>query len=387
MTNPDTRPAMSALPFGPRVRQSPYFDATLLAGAKAFTIYNHMYMPTTYGDPVAEYHSIVEGVTLWDVACERQVEVRGPDAEAFTELLTPRDIASCPVDRCRYVILTGEDGGIINDAVLLRLAQDRFWLSPGDGDVLLWAQGVAAVKGMNVEVFEPDVSPLQLQGPLAPKLAHKLFGDVAIEMGYFHLRQVELAGIPLVISRTGWSGELGYELYLQEGSRGSELWDACMAAGEEFGITPATPSAIRSLEGAILSYASDITRADNPWTVGLERLVDLDKPHDFIGRAALEKIAAEGTTRRLVGVEIEGKPLPGNDSFWSVGAAGAVCGHLTRCAWSPRLQRNIGLVNVPTDHSVEGSRLQVLAPGDAREAVVVPTPWFKSETKIPTDIV
>jgi len=383
--NVDTRPVMSALFFGPRVRKSPYFEATILAGAKAFTVYNHMYMPTSYGDPVAEYHAIVGGVTLWDVACERQIEVRGPDAEAFTELITPRNIASCPVDRCRYVIFTGEDGGIINDAVLLRLAEDRFWLSPGDGDVLLWAQGVAAVKGMDVQVFEPDVSPLQLQGPLAPKVARRLFGDVAVEMGYFHLRQVELAGIPLVISRTGWSGELGYELYLQDGSRGSELWNVCMAAGEEYGISPAAPSTIRSLEGAILSYASDITRADNPWTVGLERLVDLDKPHDFIGRAALEKIAVEGATRRLVGVEIEGAPLSGNDSFWDVAVDGTVCGHVTRCVWSPRLERNIGLVNVPAQSAEEGSRLQVLVAGESRAAVVVAIPWFRSETKIPAE--
>jgi len=381
--NVDPRPVMSALSFGPRVRKSPYFDATILAGAKAFTVYNHMYMPTSYGDSVAEYHAIVGGVTLWDVACERQIEVRGPDAEAFTELITPRNIASCPVGRCRYVIFTGEDGGIINDAVLLRLAEDRFWLSPGDGDVLLWAQGVAAVKGMDVQVFEPDVSPLQLQGPLAPKVARKLFGDVAVEMGYFHLCQLELAGIPLVISRTGWSGELGYELYLQDGSRGSELWDACMAAGEEYGISPATPSTIRSVEGAILSYASDITRADNPWTVGLERLVDLDKPHDFIGRAALEKIAVEGATRRLVGVEIEGAPLAGNDSFWDVTVDGVVCGHVTRCVWSPRLERNIGFVNVPAESAEQGSRLQVLVAGKSRDAVVVATPWFRSETKIP----
>lgn len=376
-------PGVSTLPFGPRVRKSPYFDATIRAGAKAFTIYNHMYMPTSYGDPQAEYQSIVNGVTLWDVGCERQVEIRGPDAEAFTQVLTPRDIARCPVERCRYVLFTGEEGGIINDAVLLRPAKDRLWLSPGDGDVLLWAQGISASLDMDVEVFEPDVSPLQLQGPLAPKVARKLFGDLAVEMGYFHMREIELDGIPLLVSRTGWSGELGYELYLQDATRGTELWNMCMTAGEEFGISPAAPSTIRSIEGAILSYASDMTRLDDPWTVGLERLVDLEKPTDFIGRAALERIAREGTPRRLVGVEIEGEPLAGNDSFWDVLQGGEVMGHVTRCIWSPRLQRNIGLVNVPRESAAEGTAMGIRTPRDTRNAVVVPTPWYHSETKIP----
>lgn len=372
------------LSIGPRVRKSPFFDATVRAGATSFTIYNHMYMPTCFSDPVSEYWSIVKGVTLWDVACERQVEVTGPDALAFMQRLLPRDISTCAINRCRYVVLTDNDGGIVNDAVLLRLAEDRFWLSPGDSDVLLWAQGLATNSGMDVRVFEPDVSPLQLQGPLAPLVARKLFGDVAIEMGYFHMRPLELDGIPLVLSRTGWSGELGYELFLQDSARGTELWDKCMAAGSEFDIRPATPSAIRSVEGAILSYCSDITRDDNPWTVGLERLVDIDKPEDYIGKAALQAIAREGTSRRLVGVEIAGEPLQGNDSFWPVFHGGEQVGHVTRCVYSPRLNRNIGLVNVGVAHTADATRLSILAAGEQRDAIVVPIPWIKSETRITT---
>ena len=372
-----------ALSIGPRVRKSPYFDATMRAGAKTFTVYNHMYMPTCYSDPVSEYWNIVQGVTLWDVACERQVEISGPDALTLTQMLTPRDVASCPVDRCRYVIFTDNDGGIVNDAVLLRLAEDRFWLSPGDGDVLLWAQGVAAGAKLDVKVFEPDVSPLQLQGPKAPLVARKLFGDFAVEMGYFHMRQLELQGIPLVLSRTGWSGELGYELFLQDGSRGTQLWDICMAAGAEFDISPATPSGIRSIEGAILSYCSDITRNDNPWTVGLERLVDLEKPGDYLGKEALRKIAAQGPSSRLVGVEIDGDPLAGNDAFWEVQCHGRNVGHLTRCAYSPRLERTIGLANVSVDCSAEGTGLTLVTGSGSRNAVVVPTPWVSSETRMP----
>ncbi len=375
------------LSIGPRVRKSPFYEATRSAGAQSFTIYNHMYMPTSYGDPLAEYWAIVGGVTLWDVSSERQIEVSGPDAVAFTQLLTPRDIASCGVERCRYVVFTDDNGGIINDAVMLRLEEDRFWLSPGDGDVLLWIKGVAARSGMNVRVHEPDASPLQLQGPLAPKVARKLFGDVAIEMGYFHLKTLELEGIPLVLSRTGWSGELGYELYLQDHRLGTELWDKVMAAGEEFGISPATPSAMRSIEGGLLSYCSDITLDDNPFTLGLERLLDLDKPHDYIGKSALQRIAKEGPQRRLVGVNIDGAALAGNEEFWRVLADGEVVGHLTRCCFSPRLEHNIGLVNVAAGYAAPGSSVQIEVPGEGvRQATVVALPWFESERKIPADI-
>ena len=377
---------ISALTIGPRVRKSPFFDATLAAGVKSFTVYNHMYLPTSYGDPLQEYWAMVEGVTLWDVSCERQIEVSGSDAIEFTQLLTPRDVASCPVGRCRYVVFTDHDGGVINDAIMLRLEESRFWLSPGDGDVLLWAQGVAARSGMDVKLTEPDVSPLQLQGPLAPKVARKLFGDVAVEMGYYHLHELELNGIPLVLSRTGWSGELGYEIYLRDGSRGTELWDLVMAAGEEFGIKPACPSAMRTIEGGILSYASDITREDTPFTIGMERLLDLNKSQDYIGKAALQQIAKEGTHRRLVGIEIDGDPIGGNDRFWDVFENQDKVGHLTRCAWSPRLERNIGLVNLPTELAEPGTALKVQTLDDLRDGIVVALPWFKSITKIPDDL-
>lgn len=372
-----------ALTIGPRIRKSPYFDATLRYGAKAFTVYNHMYMPTVYTDPVKEYWRLVTDVTLWDVACERQVEITGPDASKFVQFLTPRDLSGCSIDECRYVLLTAEDGGIINDAVLLRLAENHFWLSPGDGDVLLWAEGIATRADMQVTLCEPDVSPLQLQGPKAPEVARGLFGDIAIEMEYFHMRQLELDGIPLVLSRTGWSGELGYEIYLRDGNRGEELWEKVMAAGKAQNISPAAPNMIRSIEGAILSYGSDITRNDNPWTVGLGRLVDLDLEADCIGKDALKKIHAEGTKRRLFGVQIDGERIDSNDSLWPVQSNDRVIGHVSRCAYSPRLKKNIGFVNVPTECAVDGTLLRIETPSGLADARVVPVPWFKPATRIP----
>jgi len=371
---------------GPRVRKSPYFDATVRHGARTFTVYNHMYMPTVYTDPVTEYWRLVKEVTLWDVACQRQVEITGPDASKFVQFLTPRDLSTFAVDQCRYVLLTADDGGIINDAVLLRLAENHYWLSPGDGDVLLWAEGVATRAGMEVSISEPDVSPLQLQGPKAPQVASALFGDVAIEVGYFHMRQLDLDGIPLVLSRTGWSGELGYELYLRDGSRGDELWEKVMHAGKAQNITPTGPNMIRSIEGGLFSYFSDITRFDNPWTLGLGRLVDLDQEADFIGKKALKDIYDKGVNRRLVGVEIDGAPISGNDALWFVKRNDESVGYVSRCIYSPRLEKNIGFVNVQANCASVGTQLIIETPSGIAKAQVVEIPWFKSATKIPASL-
>ena len=382
-TTPVSGPMIS---IGPRVRKSPFFDATMRWGAKAFTIYNHMYMPTHYGDPVAEYWSLVNDVTLWDVSPERQIIIKGPEATRFVEYLTPRDLSKCLPYRCLYVVLTDEFGGMINDAVLMHMQEDEYWLSPGDGDVLLWAQGIAVQSGMDVQVFEGDICPLQLQGPKSPHVAHKLFGKDILKLGYYHVMDTELNGMHVAVSRTGWSGELGYEIYLKDHVNGNELWDTVMAAGEEYNIAPAAPNTIRSVEGCLLSYCSDIRRVDNPYTFGLDRLVNLDKKADFIGRDALRRIHETGNIRRMVGIEISGEPISHNESFWYIIRRGKSIGHVSRCVWSPRLERNIGLANLPADMSEPGSKVIVLAPDGIRRAVVVKTPWFDAQKEIPAGI-
>ncbi len=368
---------------GPRVRKSPYFEATKRCGVKSFTIYNHMFMPTGYTDPVNEYWSLVNDVTLWDVSCERQIEIAGPDAARFAQYLTPRNLSRCEPGRALYVLLTGPDGGIINDAVLLRLREDQFWISPGDGDVLLWTQGVALSSGMNVTITEPDVSPLQLGGPKSPQVLKTLFGDWALELKYYRLKETDLKGIPVVLARTGWSGEISYEIYLRDGSRGDELWEMVMEAGKPHNIAPGTPSTIRSVEGGILSYASDIRREDNPFTIGLDRLVDLEQQADFIGKEALKRIKAEGVKRRLVGVEIGGTPLlQSNPEFWPVLDGDRKIGHVTRCVRSPRLEKNIGFVNVPADKAAPDTRFTIDSSDARRPATVVPVPFIKSKKRI-----
>jgi glycine cleavage system aminomethyltransferase T len=376
-----TPPAIS---FGPRVRKSPYFEATLRYGARSFTVYNHTYMPTGYTNPVEEYWNLVKGVTLWDVSCQRQVEIAGPDAFRFIQYLTPRDMSRCKVGQCQYMVLTNEEGGIVNDAVLLRVREDQYWLSPGDGDVLMWASGVAINSGMDVRVFDPDVSPLQLQGPKSPYVARDLFGEWALKLKYYHLAETTLDDIPLVVSRTGWSGELGYEIYLRDSRYGEPLWEKIMAVGKPYGITPTAPNTIRSIEGGLLSYVSDIALTDNPFVIGMDRYVDLDQDDDFIGKTALARIRAEGVKRRLVGIEIDGAPLVGaNEEFWAVSDNKHRIGHVTRCVHSPRLEKNIGWANVPVEYSAVGTSIVVTTIDGERRATVCESPWIKAETTIP----
>ncbi len=384
MVDPAKAPLIS---IGPRVRKSPFFDATIRAGASAFTVYNHMYLPASYGDNVRDYWSLVNDVTLWDVGVQRQIEITGPEAFDFVQFLTPRDMSRCEVGQCQYMVLTNNDGGIVNDTILLRVEENRYWLSPGDGDVIWWAMGAAVNSGFDVEVREPDVSPLQLQGPKSPLVARDLFGEQALELRYYRLFETELDGIPLVVSRTGWSGELGYELYLRDGKFGDQLWDRVMEAGKPHDIAPIAPSTIRSVEGGLLSYQSDITLDDNPFTIGMGRFVDFDKGVPFIGEEALRRIAEEGPARRLVGIELDGDPLPWpNEHFWTISDGGQQLGHVTRCVHSPRLDRNIGWANVPAAAAAIGTEFTVHATRGDRRAKVCEAPWFPPQIRIPDEL-
>ena len=363
--------------FGTRVRKSPFFEATRRWGCKAYTVYNHMYMPAWYVDPVTDYWSLVNDVTLWDVAGERQVEITGPDAAAFTQLLTPRPIADLAPGRCRYVLVCDDSGGILNDPVLLRLGNNQFWLSLADSDVLLWTKGVAHNAGLEVRLREPDVSPLQVQGPKSTDLMVDLFGEWARELVYFHFRETKLDGIPLLVSRTGWSGEGGYEVFLRDGSRGDELWERIMEAGRKYNIAPCSPSQIRRIEAGMLSYGSDMTMDNNPFEVGLGRLVDLEMAAPYVGKEALRRIKREGPRRLLVGVQLHCDPMTDyTGDHWQVVNDGGRIGEVTSSVYSPRLERNIGLAMVATEFAGEGTELTVEAPWGVIGATVVPMPFF-----------
>ncbi len=375
MTNPG--PAASRFRFGTQIRKSPFFEATVRWGATGFSVYNHMYIPRDFGDPVQNFWNLVNTATLSDVAVERQVEITGPDAARFTQLLTPRNLSSCAVGQCKYVLITNAAGGILNDPVLLRPGENHFWLSLADSDILLWAQGVAVHSGMDVEIREPDVSPLQLQGPNSGKIMRALFGDRIDELRYYWLDEYELDGIPLIVSRTGWSSELGYEIYLRDGSRGDQLWETIMAAGKPFGLEPGHTSSIRRIEAGMLSYHADMDIHTNPFELGLERLVDLEMEADFVGKAALTRIAAEGVKRLQVGLEIDGEPLPGpNTEFWPITLSGDHAGRVTSAVYSPRLEANIALAMIGIEHSAIGTRVEVELPSGSRGARIVPKPFY-----------
>ena len=368
---------------GARLRRSPYFEATQRYGCRAYTVYNHMFLPSYYDDPVAEYWHLLEHVTLWDVSVERQVEITGPDAFRFTQLLTPRDLSRCRVGAGRYALITAEDGGIINDPVLLRLGENHFWLALADSDVLLWARAVAMRTDMRVEIREPDVSPLQVQGPKSRAVMEALFGDRVNDLPYYNFFETNLDGIPLVVTRTGWTGEVGYEIYLRDGSRGVELWERIMEAGAPHNIRPTGPSDIRRIEAGLLNYGADMTLDNNPYEVGLDRLVELDKEAEFIGKDALRRIKAKGVTRKLVGVEIHADPLDLNETAWPVSVKGAIVGMVTSAVYSPRLKRNIGYAMVPVAHAAVGTELLVETPLGAAKATVVTMPFVDPKKQIP----
>ena len=383
MTDKSAGPA-ATIRFSPRVRKSPFFAATRRWGCEAFTVYNHMYMPLYYESPVADFWKLVNDVTVWDVAVERQVEIAGPDAARFTQYLTCRDLYKCSVGQAKYVLLTDEAGGIVNDPVLLKLAEDRFWLSLADSDVLLWAKGLAAAGGWNVSVAEPDVSPVQVQGPKSVDLMRDLFGGEIDGLKYFWFYETELDDIPVLISRTGWSSERGYEVFLKDGRRGDELWERLMAAGAPYGVAPAAPSTIRRIEGGMLSYAADMGLDENPFEIGLGRFVCLEDHLDYLAKPALTRLAASPPARRLVGLEIAGAPLPGNEHPWALTAAGRSVGRITSAVHSPRLEKNIALALVTAGQAETGTELDADCDGDMRRATVVPMPFYDPKKSLAT---
>ena len=367
--------------FGPRVRKSPFHLATLRHGASAFTVYNHMYLPMAYSEAAGQdYWGAVRAVQLWDVACERQLEVSGPDALRFAQLLTPRDLAKLQVGQAAYALITNADGGILNDPVALRVAEDRFWFSLADGDTLLWAQGLAANGGYAVSVAEPDVSPLQVQGPRSTELLASLFGDWVRDLGFYRCREFDFDGIPLLVARMGYSRERCFELFLRDGERGDELWERLWEAGQPLDISAGAPHTALRLEAGIYSLLSDLDASTNPFEVGLGWTAQLDKTEPFIGQSALREMAAKPLKRCMMGAEIEGEPLwAGNEHRLPVSADGQAAGYLTSAGYSPRLERNLAFVMLNRPFDEPDQRIEVQFPDGARAAKVVEKPWLKRQ--------
>ena len=369
--------------FGTQIRKSPYFDATVKWGAKGFSVYNHMYIPRDFGDPEQNFHNLINEAILCDVSVERQVEITGPDAYKFVQLLTPRDLTKLSIGQCKYILIVNNEGGILNDPVLLRLGENHFWLSLGDSDILLWAQGVAVNSGLDVIINEPDVSPLQLQGPKSAKIMQNLFGDEILDLKYYWLREIELENIPLVVSRTGWSSEFGYELFLRDGSKGDLLWEKIMAAGKDFGLKPGHTSSIRRIEGAMLSYHADADIHTNPFEVGLDRLVSFNTDIDYVGKEALKKIKTEGIKRKQIGLILNCDPLKGpNTTFWEIIKDNKIIGKVTSAVYSPRLKKNIALAIISIGESKIGNIIDVKTSDSVIKGTIVEKPFFDPKKKI-----
>jgi glycine cleavage system aminomethyltransferase T len=376
---------MSLVQRGARGRRTPYYEAEQRYSPLGMTVYNHMYFPIRFDTFEAEFEALLNDVTVWDVSVERCLEISGPDGFRFAQLLTPRDLSKCAVGQAKYVLICDSDGGIINDPVLTRMDENTFWFALASSDALLFARGLRnAYPDLDVTIREADVAPMQIQGPKSKDLMQALLGDEVLDIKYYYWKRFDLDGIPVVVTRTGWTSEVGFEIYLEDTSKGTELWDKVMKAGAPFNVRPTGPSDIRRIEGAIFNWGADMTYENNAHEMGLGRLVDDLADDVCISVAALRKIAANGVERQINGVEFDGDPFPAlNNVKWPATSGGEVVGKVTSAIYSPRLKKNIGYCWLPTSQSSMGSTVQVETEWGERTATVVEMPFVDPNKRIP----
>ena len=382
-----------------RVRKSPFWHLSHEAGCWRATVYNRIYHPRGYvkpedGGAMVEYEALVNRVTMWNVAVERQIRVKGPDAEAFTDFVITRDATKIEPMHGKYAILCNEKGGILNDPVLLRLSEDEFWFSISDSDLLFWMQGVNVAKQFNVEIDEIDVCPLQIQGPLSEDLMAKLAGEELRDVPYYGLMEANINGADCVISQTGFTGEKGYEIYVRDTHENAEkVWNKVLEDGEEFGLMVIAPAHHRRIAAGILSWGQDLDHETSPFQVNLAYQVPRNKKSDYIGKAELERqrdVVDSGEApfkMKMVGITLGGKEITDYaPDFWLVADTdGNDMGYVTSPWWSPELETNIALAWVPWSSSEVGTKLLVklpdeysVTPGEPVEGEVVDVPFRES---------
>ncbi|MEM7226792.1 MAG: dimethylsulfoniopropionate demethylase [Pseudomonadota bacterium] len=356
--------AMSSpiLSLNPRTRSTPFSARIEALGVKAYTVYNHTLLATAFRSLQDDYWHLREHVQLWDVSCERQVALEGPDAARLLQLMTPRDLSKIVEGQCVYAPLVDAEGAMLNDPVALKLAEDRYWVSIADSDVLLWAKGLAHGLGLEVAINEPDVFPLAVQGPKADALMARVFGEAVRKIRFFRFARLSFQDHRLVVARSGWSKQGGFEIYLDRAELAEPLWDALWQAGADLQVGPGCPNLIERIEGGLLSYGSDMTRANNPLECGLERYCAVDQGPYSIGKAALRRIHAEGPARQIRGLSFGREAMTGPRAPWRLSVAGAFAGQVTSAAWSPRLKTNVGLAMVERAHWQSGTEVTVELP-------------------------
>ncbi len=358
-----------------RLRSTPYTSRIEAFGVTSYTVYNHMLLPTQFRGVEADYAHLRAAVQVWDVACERQVEIAGPDAARLAQLLTVRDLRSFAVGRCGYAPVVDHDGKLINDPVVLRVGDDRFWFSVSDSDVVLWAGGLAHGLGLDVCVREPDVWPLAVQGPGAEDVVAAVFGDQIREIRFFRFAPAHFRGHELLVARSGWSAQGGFEIYVDDADLGGELYDALMDAGRARDIGPGCPNLIERIEAGLFTYGTDATRADTALEAGLEKYCSLSAPVDAIGMSALRLQAAAGVTRRICGFTIDGDAVPQPRDPWPIHCAQRQVGSVTSAVWSPRLNVNVAIGMLAIEHSQPGTSVTVEATDGLRVATVAEMPF------------
>ena len=359
-----------------RIRRTAYTDRVETAGVRGFSVVNHMLLPKAFQPTIEEdYWHLREHVQIWDVSCQRQVQIAGPDAERLVQWMTPRKITNAKVGDCMYIPIVNDRGGLVNDPVLLRIADDQFWLSIADSDVLLYASGLAVGADLDVEIDEPDVWPLAIQGPKAEDLLASLFGDEIRLIGFFKYKRFDFMGTQQVIARSGYSRQGGFEIYLKGGSLGHALWDTIWEAGQAFNIAPGYPNLIERIEGGLFSYGNEMTRDNNPLEFGLGKYCKLDGSVECIGLEALQRIAKEGVGREIRGVIFDGDKVPACSKPWPVMVGNRQVGQVTSGAWSPRLKSNIGLSLIDEGFWDVGQMVSVLTPdGQGRQGHITSLP-------------
>lgn len=359
-----------------RLRPSPFYESAVAEGMTAASIYNRMIMPTSYGNREAEYWRLINGVSQWDVGVERQVQLKGPDAGRLAQILSPRDLSKCQVGQGKYVPLCNHRGTIINDPILLKLDEDLYWLSIADSDIWFWASAIAAERGLDVEISEPDVSPMALQGPMAEDVVAHVMGDWVRSLKYFWFKETEIEGIPVAVQRSGWSKQGGFEIYLRDGTQGTRLWNIFKEAGQPWGIGPGAPATAERTESGLVSVGGDTDDQTNPFEVRLEKYVDLDVADDVVGIKALRRIKAEGVKRHQLGLVLDGGiPEPLGFRREDIRLNGEIIGMMTNCVWSPRMMANIGYALVTVDANI-GQTVEVMRDKGPVSAKLVALPFL-----------
>ncbi|MEO3414933.1 dimethylsulfoniopropionate demethylase [Roseovarius sp. CAU 1744] len=353
-----------------RVRRTPFSDGVEAAGVKAYTVYNRMLLPTVFASPVEDYHHLKQAVQVWDVSCERQVQVKGPDALRLIQLLTPRDLSKLAPNRCLYIPVTDQGGGMLNDPVLIQAGPDTFWISIADSDLLMWVNAIAGCNDFNVQVTEPDVSPLGVQGPRADDLMAQVFGDRVRDLKFFGCDRFAFDGFDFLIARSGYSKQGGFEIYVEGSERGMPLWNTLFEAGKPLDVRAGGPNLMERIEGGLLSYGNDMTSANSPLECGLGKYVSASQLGSCFGGRALREEIEAGSKRMIRAIEIDGGEVPGCDRAWPLRAGGAAVGQVTSAAWSPDFATNVAIGMVDAGHWGAGSELEVETPQGARQARV-----------------